>query len=371
LLAPLEVDDRAVYLDQLARRTVPTFDFFLFSFLAGLVMSLGLLVGAAPVIFLGALFAPLMAPVVGISLGTIIGSSRFFLRSLAGLAIGSLFVFLAGVIAGFASHYWVPSDFYQVEMNAQLNWPNFLLLVLGMILTASALARSNRTTVVSSAALAYGLYLPLAVAGFGLSSGIPHVWPDGLVVFALHLSWAALLGALVLALFGFRPLTVFGYTFGAAVTLTGVILIIGIGGAGAVFGAQMALPTPTPTLTPTATLTPTITPTPKPPTATPTLTATPTITPTPITPTPTLAPSPTPVYAYVEARSGEGAVLRAEPGYSGRVVQIYLNGTLIQVLPETQEADGGLWAHVIVISDGKEGWMLQSLLLVATPAPAW
>jgi hypothetical protein len=34
-------------------------------------------------------------------------------------------------------------------------------------------------------------------------------------------------------------------------------------------------------------------------------------------------------------------------------------------------ADGEIWAHVIIASDKTEGWMVQSLLLVATPAPNW
>ena len=35
LLAPLEVDERAIVLDQVRRRTSPSFDFFLFSVICG------------------------------------------------------------------------------------------------------------------------------------------------------------------------------------------------------------------------------------------------------------------------------------------------------------------------------------------------
>ena len=89
--------------------------------------------------------------------------------------------------------------------------------------------------------------MPLALAGFGLGSQVPHLWPDGLVVFALHLAWSALLGALALALMGLRPLTLFGYTMSGTVALLGIILLIGISGASAVVGTGMGLPTPTPT----------------------------------------------------------------------------------------------------------------------------
>lgn len=365
LLAPLDADERAAFLDDLAHRASPSFDFFLFSLLAGVVLSIGLLADIATLLVLGAILAPLLAPAVGVSLGTVIGSVRFFLRSLAGLFIGCLLVFLVGVLAGYVARNWLPLDLVQAHFYAQLSWPNFILLAAGAILTTASIVRSGHSPAAPSVALAYELYLPLAAAGLGLGSGIPHLWPDGLVVFAVHLAWGALLGALTLAVLGFRPLTLFGYTLGAALTLLGIILVIGIGGAGAAFGTQVGLPTPVPTATLTVTPTLTLTPTPVPPTPTltPTLTKTPTRTPT-ITPSPT----PTPVLAVVQANRGGGALLRETPG--GKVIGTLFNGTLIQVLPDPVEEDGRIWVHVVT-PDGTLGWMDQSVLLTATPAPNW
>jgi len=84
LLAPLNSDERAAFLDNFAHRTAPSVDFFIFSLLAGLVFAIGLMINSPAVLVLGAVLAPLMAPVVGISLGTVLGSGRYFLRSLAG-----------------------------------------------------------------------------------------------------------------------------------------------------------------------------------------------------------------------------------------------------------------------------------------------
>jgi hypothetical protein len=42
----------------------------------------------------------------------------------------------------------------------------------------------------------------------------------------------------------------------------------------------------------------------------------------------------------------------------------------MQVLPESVEKDGIVWVRVIA-PDGVEGWMVQSLLRTATPAPNW
>lgn len=365
-LAPLDADERAALLDTVARRASPSFDFFLFSLFSAAIFGLGLLLDSPALLLLGALTAPLMAPAVGIALGTVIGSVRFFLRSLVGMVIGSSMVFLVGVLAGYAARLRLPLEFTQAHLHTQLSWTNFLVLALGGALTTAALTRPKQNPVLPSVALAYELYLPLSAAGIGLGSGVPFLFPDGLVVFALHLSWCVLLGALVLAILGFRPLTLFGYTLGGAVALIGVILLIAISGAGAVYRGNIALPTPIPTDTPTVTLTFTPSPTPIPPTETPTPTRTPTRTLTP-TDTPTLTP--TPMWAVINAGQEGGAHLRSEPGYQAPSVVILANGTVVQVLPEAaMESGGATWIHVRT-AEGKEGWIVQSLLATATPLP--
>lgn len=364
LLAPLEADERAAFLARVIHRASPSFDFFLFSLLSGAVLAAGLVFDSIPLLVLGAALAPLMAPLVGVALGTVLGSGRTFLQSLAGLLLGSLFVFLVGFITG---RFALPVSNPALDLAhrlAQLSWADFLVLTLAAVLTSSGLTREgSNQSAAASVALAYELYVPLSLAGLGLGAGIPHLWPDGLVLFTIYLAWSVLAGALTLAVLGFRPLTLFGYTLGGVVALIGVILIIGLGGMGAVFGAQVGIPTaiPTDTLTPTAS--PTITLTPVPPTRTPTLTVTPTLT---LTPTRTATPSPTPVAAVIQARAGDGAFIREEPG--GAILRSYINGTLVELLGEQVEQGGAVWVRVR-IPGGELGWMDLNVLATATPAP--
>lgn len=373
LLAPLEIDERTIVLEQLRRRTSPTFDFFLFSVVSAAIFCVGLYLDSPIVLVLGAVFAPLMAPVVGLSLGTAIGSYKFFARSLVGLAIGSLLVFLVGVAAGLLGRVWMPTSLTQAYNNAELSAINFIVLSVGAIFTAATMAHHERSPAGPSVALAYTLFLPIVVAGFGLGSGIPHLYPDGLVVFAIHLAWGVVLGAVILAILGFRPMSVFGYTLGGAVTLIGVALVVGVGAFSTTlgwFGAPLAVPTYT--STPTSTLTPvpptsTNTYTPIPPSLTPTITLTPTLTP---TPTKTSTPTPVPVYARIGPV--EGAIIREEPGFNAQIIYPgIVQGTLVQLLGDSQEVDGYQWVQVRVIEDERQGWILQSLLDIATPEPNW
>jgi len=369
LLAPLNADERATFLDKLAHHASPSIDFFLLSLVSGAILGLGLLLDTPAFLILGAALAPLMAPVIGVSLGTVVGSTRLFLRSLLGLLIGCLIAFLAGWAIGSFGLPWLEQTQYLSHLHAQISWPNFLVLAVSAVATAALLVRAESPEagsiqVLPSVALAYQLYVPLVVAGFGLGSQISHLWPDGLVVFSLHLAWAALLGAATLVVMGYRPLTLFGYTLSGALALLGIILLIGLGGAGAVVGAGMGLPTPTPSQTPTLTLTPTLTYTPVPPTATPT----PSITPSPtLSPTPTLTPTPTPVLAVIRTDLPEGARIRVEPG--GETLRFLANNELVIVLPETQEVDRIAWVRVQTL-EGVQGWIVQSLLLNVTATPS-
>ncbi len=373
LLTPLDVDERAIVLDQVRRRTSPSFDFFLFSLVAGIVFSIGLILDSPVVLVLGAILAPLMAPVAGLSLATVVGSYKFFARSLVALAIGSIMVFLAGAGAGVAAYIWFPGTWGQAYANAELSWLNFIVLTIGAVFTAATMAHHERSPAAPSVALAYTLYLPIVAAGFGLGSGAAHLFPDGLVVFALHLAWAVLLGAITLAVLGFRPMTILGYTLGGVVTLIGVAMAFGIGAYSTTlgwFGAPLAVPTYTPTATLTLTPVPptaTQTATPIPPTLTPTLTPTSTRTP---TLTPTYTPSPVPVYARIAPE--EGALIRTEIGFDSPIVYPpVMQGTLVELIGEPQISSGYTWVHVKVIEDNREGWILQSLLLIATPEPNW
>ena len=117
----------------------------------------------------------------------------------------------------------------------RLAWHNLLVLAIGAILTTRSLVRSKRRAAIASVALSYEIFLPLAVAGFGIKSGFPHLWPDGLVVFVIHLALAAIIGTITLVFLGFRPLTLFGYTLGGVAALGIIVLLIGLSGAGAAY----------------------------------------------------------------------------------------------------------------------------------------
>lgn len=364
-------DERAAFLAEVAHRVTPSADFFLFTLLCGLVLIAALLLDSPALFLLAALVAPFLAPVMGLAFGTLLGSPRFFLQSLAAIFFGGLTLFGMGALAGWIVQYLPATTFAQAGLHTAFTWPDLVLVTLGAGLTTFLLVRSPESKpLVSNVALAYELYLPVGVAGFGLTSGMPGLWPDGLIVFAVHLAWSVLVGAIVLAALHLRPLNLFGYTIATSLTLVCILAAVAILGFGTAVQQQLAQqPTgiPLPTATYTATDTPGPTETPLPPTVT--ITPTHSLVPSQA-PTRTLTPIPTPLWAKVYAPESNGVIVRLEPDGTSKIVYTLLNDSLVEILPEIVQDGAVTWVHVRVNSDTL-GWINQSLLITATPAPSW
>jgi hypothetical protein len=153
---------------------------------------------------------------------------------------------------------------------------------------------------------------------------------------------------------------------------------------------QAGLSTPVPvTATPTESIpTPSagITPSPRPsqtdviigvPTASPSTTPgteTATLEPTEVlnTPTSTITAEPTPIVGIIRASQGGGAFIREKPG--GKVLATLGNGSTVTIVPnDLQDINGIIWVHVIAYTNDVrvEGWMIQTVLLTATPVAEW
>jgi hypothetical protein len=71
----------------------------------------------------------------------------------------------------------------------------------------------------------------------------------------------------------------------------------------------------------------------------------------------------------VQANEGGGANLRDAPG--GTYVMTLLNGTIVETYSEFQLLNNVTWVKVYAQVNGQkiEGWLLESVISYATPAP--
>jgi len=379
LLVPRGKSERALYLGEIAQRLVPGVEFFLFSLVAGLVITLAILLDSPAIFILGALLAPFMAPVIGLGFSAVIGSFTFFSRSIGAMFIGCALVFASGALGGWISRLFVDLPLSQSLRFTNFSIPDFLLLTIGIVLAVYLTIRMpKQRTQVASVPLAYEIFIPVAVAGYGLTSRASGLFPNALIVAGVHIAWVILAGTLTLAVLKIRPFTFFGYLLTAAIfgsALYGLVISSALGVALQRQLAPFVTSTGVPSaalIEPSASLSPAdalAIQTPDPFGITATTAPTNTLMPT-LTPTVTITPQPTPVWAKVFSPTYSGVLVRQTPGFDGKYLTSLDNESLIQVLPEVEHVDGAYWAHVL-LEDGREGWIMRSLLLTATPAPNW
>jgi hypothetical protein len=393
---PKDAKGRAAVLATLAKRAYPSYELFVFSLLSGAVLGVGYIFDSYGILLLGILFAPLMVPWVGFVISIISGTPRFFLQTFTGLLISALLIFGASALAGLASRIILPHTFNAAFTLSRLWWPDLIVMALGAILLTISFVRSESKPYLPSVLVAYELFMPLSASGFGVGNGIGDLWPYGILVFVVHLAWATLFGLITLAILRFRPLSGLGYIFtlgvSGAMILTLFWLINPAVSQSPEPIVEASFPTPTQSLEPSSTGRPPTTPqssisilpgptetesapddtseendsaiTPVPLTLEVTLPVTETRTSTP-------APEPTPIYAVIRAREGGGAYIRSEPG--GNVIATLDNGSIVQILPDTQDINGVLWIQIVATRNDirVDGWIIQSVLETATPVPNW
>lgn len=353
-----ELDQR---LESMARRAAPTFDFFLFSLLAGVVLGVGYLFDAPAILFFGLLFAPILAPWVGTALAVAIGEMRFFGQTLGGFFTALFIVFVTGLLAGLLGRLFMPLSTSQLFLHTQIGLFDLLLAAGGAVALAVSFVRSEEKPTLVNLMVVYALYLPASAAGFSLGAGLENLWVQALLVLLVHLAVAVILGLAIFYYMGFRPLETADYA---------LMIVIAAASAAAIFAAFSwggnvrlggVLATPTPLATSTPTDSPVSEPTPTRQPRTPTRTSTPTMI---VTPTPTSLP--TPVYGRV---GPNGAHIRDEP--QGTAITTLEQGYLVEILPEEPAfLEGTTWVRVRVKTPTRDvvGWVRIDLIATATPS---
>jgi hypothetical protein len=358
--------DSSDSLVQLEMRTAFSLEFFLSCLLIGVLAGVGILLDSPIILMVSAALAPLMSPVTRISLSIALGSFGLFLQSLAGLLVGGIIIFGFGFGIGMLSKVWRGLSISQALAHAHLTIPDILILTLAVIWMSIVLARSDNKPVVPSFLIAYLLVIPVTVSGYGLGRGESLLWPDGLFVFAVYLSWSILVGYFTLIFAGAKPKP-YRFWSGLKSVLLLLVIVVMIAASGFITIQKwqtVPLKIVTPTRTPNFTLPPTKTPTPVTPTRTPTETPIPTT-----TFTPTLTPSITPTPFFVIVNTDSGALIRAEPSTNARVITSAMNGTQLRVMDQVTDEDGTIWAHVMVMKNGVEGWVVVKFTATLTPSP--
>jgi uncharacterized hydrophobic protein (TIGR00271 family) len=199
----LNAEQRVEVHKAIRRAARPDADYFVMIGLAAAIAAFGLLLNS-PVVIIGAmLVAPLMAAIMGLGMGIMMGDLRLLRLAASATLRGMLLAIAVGFLVGF----FAPGSIQTAEI---LGRTRPALLDLGVALVsgaagAYALCRKNVSAALPGVAIAAALVPPLATVGIGLSHGNFLVAGGALLLFVTNLVAISAASVVVFLLFGFRP----------------------------------------------------------------------------------------------------------------------------------------------------------------------
>lgn len=200
---------KAIVLNDLIDSSSPGTDYFVLIFLSCTIATLGLIMDSPAVIIGAMLVAPLMSPILGLSMSSISGLSHLFRRSLKGIIEGvGLAIALSALIAYLS---------YRLPYGKLANIPNEVLvrthpslLDLGVALAggaaaAYALAHPRLSAALPGVAISTALMPPVCTIGIGIAFLDSSIIFGASLLFLTNFAAISFSGIITFALMGFSP----------------------------------------------------------------------------------------------------------------------------------------------------------------------
>lgn len=173
--------------------------------LSTLLAATGLFMSSAPVIIGAMILAPLMSPIISLSMGVVRYENNLMFSALKSIFWGSLVALLVAMLFT----WMMPLHTLTPEIEARLN-PNVLDLMVAVvsgIAGAYASARSEVAKSLAGVAIAVALIPPLSVTGIGLGWGDMDIVIGSFLLFLTNLVGITLAAAITFIVLGYSPLT--------------------------------------------------------------------------------------------------------------------------------------------------------------------
>ena len=196
-------------LAELALASQPGFDYFLLVVLSCIIATLGLITDSPAVIIGAMLVAPLMSPILGLSLASVAGEQRVFRQSVFALAEGVLLALALSILLGWLAR-WLPFGMLNTlpgEVLARTHPTPFDLgiALAGGAAASYALAQPRLSAALPGVAIATALMPPVCTIGIGLSLNDTGIALGAALMFVTNFAAISFAGILVFIALGFHP----------------------------------------------------------------------------------------------------------------------------------------------------------------------
>ena len=208
----------------------PDFEYFVLVVLSSMIATLGLLTNSGAVIIGAMLVAPLMSPIIGLGLGSLVGDEKLLKYAVSAILRGAVIAILISILLTWLNNAlpFVTMQELPVEVLSRTSpSPIDLLIALaGGLAAAFALAQPSLSAALPGVAIATALMPPLGVVGIGIAMGRWEVAGGAFLLFITNAVTIAFASMLVFFTLGFSPGTRDGKRVPRSLMLSAFVTII-------------------------------------------------------------------------------------------------------------------------------------------------
>ena len=206
LVAHASKEQYSTLFSMLRKESTLSITFVTLLVLATIIATLGLFINSSSVIIGAMILAPLMQPIVSLSMGVLRQDKSLIYNGSKTIAIG----IAISLIVAMSIAYLTPIHQKSIEMMARLSPTILDMLVAIASGVAAAYAKNDESITASLAgvAIAVALIPPLAVSGIGIGWGNMAMFTNAFLLFSTNLIGIVMAGAMTFFLLGYAPIVV-------------------------------------------------------------------------------------------------------------------------------------------------------------------
>jgi len=190
-------------IENLFSRSVPSLDFFLMVIFSVLMATLGLLTNSSAVIVGSMLIAPMLYPILGISMGIIMSDQSLISKSFLTMLRASVLAIIVSAITAFFFYSQIDGVSEEIILRTQ---PSLFTAAIGIVAgfaAAFAMVKPKLNETLPGVAVSVALVPPLAVVGIGIAELNMDIFINALFLFLINAAGVIFAAAIVFSLMNF------------------------------------------------------------------------------------------------------------------------------------------------------------------------
>lgn len=160
-------ENKKIFISNIINSSTPNVDFYVMVILSSIITSLGIIADNLPLVIAGMIVAPLLSPILAMSLGFTIFKPKLVWRSikimLLSIILSISVSFLVGLMFKIENHHLALVD----KMN--ISWITFFIALIAGVTASYAWTRVNSKDYLSGIAIAVTIIPPLTASGLSVS----------------------------------------------------------------------------------------------------------------------------------------------------------------------------------------------------------